>query len=169
MERFFARTRSDPPQEVELQFEDEARAVDAFGRALVLDGVVTDDLGQTFRGLDVAFGCHREEGAVLELPPDFGEMLLVLLCRKLWLMHFHPGFWQPRIGLTMARFVLLVSIRNGLRRVRSFLQGTRQAIEWILILAILLYALPVVGVLLLLHRAGILRAKVPLKPIADRA
>jgi hypothetical protein len=94
---------------VELWFENQERADQAFDQASRLNGLVTDDRGRTFMGLAIAAGCHPEEAAALRCSPDLGVGEFYALAWRMCLYTFSRAGWHPLTGLA----VLGMMVRGG--------------------------------------------------------
>lgn len=156
---FYARTRSEPPQEVELWFENQESASKAFTRALIGDGRVTDDHGRTFKNLAVEYPCRPEEGFALSLPPEFAEMVILGLSQKICLRQFTPAEWNPRLGFYTAAFILCYRIKNAIKRMKSMIKGVENFLLVALPLGLGIYEISVIGGLALLNRIGVFPKK----------
>jgi hypothetical protein len=159
MKPFYARSESNPPQAVELWFENQERADQAFAQAFRSEGMVTDDRCRTFRGLALDARCHQEEDVALRSISDHSEATLYRKGLELCGLVFRPTFWHPRMGLDVLGFMLNVFLYSLKVRLVVYAKVARKYILLIALVCIYPFAMLVIGIMLLLRRWGILSFK----------
>ncbi len=149
MQPFYARSQSDPPQAVELWFEDQEQADQAFTRASREQGLVTDGRGRRVLGLAIDAGCHPEEEAALRCAPDMDLIEFFILGWRICCFTFSRAGWHPGVGINVLGMLVrcvLYGVWCGLALAAKFL-----ALAFVYPLALL-----VVQVVALLRRVKVI-------------
>ena len=149
MKPFYARSQSNPPQAVELWFENQERADQAFDQASRLNGTVTDDRGRAVMGLAIDAGCHQEEEAALRCSPDLGIADTYAIGWRICLYTFSREGWHPLTGLTVLRVLARGVLYLGCYKMAAY-------VKFIALACIYPFALLGVNVMLVLRRWGVI-------------